>query len=314
MIETVAAPQPTMMQAFEDAATAPALFLSSEAIGWDGLVVRAYHEPTEMEIWIGPALLDTTLVLVTRGAMRMEQRRMNGPWQTMYARQGDLFLRPGGLGPYEVRWKGLTPGPLQTLHLHLRRELMTRIAQEVIGNDPTRLVLAERVGFQDPVLAQIGFALRDELARQNPAGRLYAETAAQMLAVHLLSRYSSVGGAVRVPTQGLTRHQMGRVSDFIQAHLSQDLSLEILARQIGLSPYHFARLFRQTTGESPHQYVLRRRVEWAERLLEETDMPLADVALECGFANQSHLTQVFKRYRGLTPRACRQGCAIGARS
>lgn len=298
----------------EAEATAPLLFLSSEAIGWAGLVARAYHEPMEMETWMAPALPDTALVLVTHGAMRMEQRRMNGPWQAMHVRQGDLLLRPGGIAPYEVRWKGLTPGPLQTLHLHLHRDLMARTAQAVAGSDPARLTLGERVGFQDPVLSQIGFALRDELERHTPAGRLYAETAAQMLAVHLLHRYSSAGGAVQAPAQGLTRHQVGRVSDFIQVHLGQDLSLEILARQIGFSPYHFARLFRQTMGESPHQYVLRRRVEWAERLLEETDVPLADVALASGFANQSHLTQVFKRYRGLTPRAYRQGRLIGARS
>jgi AraC family transcriptional regulator len=98
---------------------------------------------------------------------------------------------------------------------------------------------------------------------------------------------------------------MQRVTDFILAHLSQGLSLELLAQQTGLSPYHFARLFRRTTGQSPHQFVLHRRVELAQQLLRETDAPLAYVAQQSGFASQSHLTQVFKRHLGLTPRTYR---------
>ncbi|MBA2679458.1 MAG: helix-turn-helix transcriptional regulator, partial [Ktedonobacteraceae bacterium] len=82
--------------------------------------------------------------------------------------------------------------------------------------------------------------------------------------------------------------------------------LEALAQQADFSPYHFARLFRRTTGESPHQFVLRQRVEAAQRLLKETRAPLASIALECGFANQSHLTRIFKRHLSLTPRAYRQ--------
>ncbi|HZR43879.1 MAG TPA: helix-turn-helix domain-containing protein, partial [Ktedonobacteraceae bacterium] len=125
-------------------------------------------------------------------------------------------------------------------------------------------------------------------------------------AVHLLRHYTSAPREIEELSQGLTRHQIKRVMDFTLAHLDQDLSLEALAQQIGFSAYHFARLFRQATGESPHQFVLRQRIERAQRLLAETDVPLAHVALECGFANQSHLSLVFKRHLGLTPRAYRQ--------
>lgn len=295
-------------------AKGPLLFRSSEAIGWEGLVVRAYHEPMEMESWIPPTVSALSLVLFTCGTMHMEQRRINGPWKERHIREGDLVLRPSGRAPYELRWTGVSPGPLQTLHLYLSEEMVSRTAGEVIGRGPARLALVERVGFRDPLLTQIGLALGRELEQRNPAGRLYAETAAQMLAVHLLHHYAFSTGDVEEPTQGLTRRQTARVTDFIETHLGQDLSLEIVARQIDLSPYHFARMFRRTIGESPHQYVLRRRVERAGCLLEETDVPLAHVALESGFANQSHLTQVFKRYRGLTPRAYRRDRSTGAHS
>jgi AraC family transcriptional regulator len=97
-----------------------------------------------------------------------------------------------------------------------------------------------------------------------------------------------------------------RVVDFIQAHLTQDLSLDALAQHSGFSAYHFARLFRRTTGESPHRFVLRQRVEHAQALLEQPDLSLAEVALATGFAHQSHLTQQFKRHFGVTPSAYRR--------
>src|SRR5258706_1262646 len=127
-----------------------------------------------------------------------------------------------------------------------------------------------------------------------------------MLAVHLLRHYTSTAGEIEEVSQGLTRHQVKRVTDFMRAHLSQDLSLDVLAQQIGFSPYHFARLFRQTMGESPHQFVLRQRIERAQHLLKEADVSLAHVAVESGYANHSHLTQAFKQHLGLTPRAYRQ--------
>jgi AraC family transcriptional regulator len=244
--------------------------------------------------------------------MRLGRRRAHGSWNEVCIHQSDLILQPGVGRSYEVRWKGLSSTPTQTLHLHLSQDLLARTAEEVADYDPAHVSLVERSGFQDPLLAQIGFALWRELEQGAPAGKLYAQIAAQLLAIHLLRHYTAVGVAIKSPSQGLTRQQLNRVIDFVQAHLGQDLSLAALAEQTGFSPYHFARLFRQTTGESPHQFVLRLRIEQAQHLLAERDVPLAQVALACGFANQSHFTQAFKRQLGLTPRAYRQGRAIGA--
>jgi AraC family transcriptional regulator len=306
MTEQFAISQSASIKAHEGASAIPLLFRSSEESNWEGLVVRAFHEPGELEGWIDPAVPDTSLVLVTQGAMYMEQRLLNGPWRGQHIRQGDLFLKPGGSGPYELRWRSLSPEPLQTLHLHLNTYLLARTAEEVADRDPARLALIGHSGFQDPLLTQIGLALWRELEQDTPAGKLYAQTAAQMLAVHLLRHYTSTAREIEEVSQGLTRHQVKRVTDFMRAHLSQDLSLDVLAQQIGFSPYHFARLFRQTLGESPHQFVLRQRIARAQHLLKEVDVPLAHIALACGFANQSHLSLVFKRHLGLTPRAYRQ--------
>lgn len=282
--------------------TAPLLSLSSEEAGWEDLVVQAFHEPGELESWVRPATSDIALILFTGGAIHLEQRHPNGPWKALFLHQGDLILRSGT--PYEVRWKSLSALPTQTFHVRLSKGLLVRTAGEA-GYDPTSLSVEEHTVFQDPLLMQIGLALWRELEQPAPTGKLYAQMAAQLLAVHIL-RLSTAGGSIEEPSQGLTPQQMRCVLDFVHAHLDQDLSLEALARQTGFSPYHFARLFRSTTGTSPHQFVLRQRIERAQRLLAARDLPLVHVARVCGFADQSHLTQAFKRHLGLTPRAYRQ--------
>jgi AraC family transcriptional regulator len=286
--------------------TSPVLYLSSANAGWDGLTVKAYHEPMEYEHLVTGSSPDILLALFSGGVMRLEWRSANSAWNVQQVRHGEMDLSLGWELPDEQRWKILTDSPMQTLHLHLSKTLLMRTAEELVGGDPAHLSVVNRVGFQDPLLTQIGLVLWHELEQGSPAGKLYAQTAAQMLAVHLLRHYSSVGDKIKDPSQRLTDQQVRRVVDFIQAHLDQDLSLDALAQQTGFSPYHFARIFRQTIGESPHQFVLRQRIMRAQRLLAENEMPLAQVAIESGFASQSHLTQTFKRYLGATPRAFRQ--------
>src|SRR5215813_6867370 len=107
-----------------------------------------------------------------------------------------------------------------------------------------------------------------------------------MLAVHLLQHYSSLQTVKEQSSRGLSPLQLKHLVDFLLAHLNEDLSLEVLAEHVNLSTSHFARQFREATGESPHQFVLRQRIERAKQLLQETDLPLAGIAVECGFANQ----------------------------
>jgi AraC family transcriptional regulator len=177
---------------------------------------------------------------------------------------------------------------------------------EVAESDPATLHIEEQVRFHDPLLLQLGLVLHQELEQPTATGGLYAQTAAQLLAVHLLRHYASVGTHIWEPARGLTQRQVHRVLAFVQANLGHDLPLATLAQQVHLSPYHFARMFRQATGKSPHQCVLRLRLERAQWLLRTTDLPLAQIATESGFAHQSYLTNTFKRRLGLTPRAYRR--------
>ncbi len=290
----------------------PRLSLSSTQVGWEGLVVQAFDEPKEMEGWIVSPNGDIALMLYTGGTLHVERRRGHESWKGEDIHPGELVLNWGQGSPYEVRWWSLSTAPTQTLDVHLSRTLVNRVAEEVVGIDLASLKLVGRVGFRDPLLAQIALALWQELEQPGPAGKLYAQTSAQLLALHLVRQYASNSVVLRKSPpspQGLTERQVKHVLGFIQAHLSEDLSLDTLAQQAGFSSYHFARLFRRATGASLHQVVLRQRIERAQRLLQETDMPLAHVAHVCGFAHQSHLTQVLRQHLGLTPRAYRRSGA-----
>ncbi|WP_165423407.1 helix-turn-helix domain-containing protein [Ktedonosporobacter rubrisoli] len=295
----------------EDPLATPKLLVSSQEADWDELALFAYHEPRKLEGWIDPATLDSSLVLIRRGGVHLEEKPTGGPWEVHNLYEGEWLLKPGELQSRELRWHSLSREPLHMLYIYLRPTLLTRTAQEMAKGDPARLTLIGHAGFQDPLLTQIGLALWHELEQPAPA-KLYAQTAAQMLAVHLLHHYTSHPGNLQEETQGLNSQQLKHIRDFILAHLSQDLSLETLAQQVGFSAYHFARVFRQATGESPHQFVLGQRIEHAKKLLRETDMPLTLVALESGFASQSHLNQAFKRRLNLTPRSYRYDQSIRA--
>jgi AraC family transcriptional regulator len=103
----------------------------------------------------------------------------------------------------------------------------------------------------------------------------------------------------------LTRTQLQQAIDYIHAHLDRDLSLSQIAKIINISPTYFASLFKRATGTSPHQYVIEQRVKRAKSLLSKTDLAIADIALQVGFSSQSHLTQQFKRFTGMTPKQVR---------
>jgi AraC family transcriptional regulator len=275
--------------------SAPLLFLSSDD-AWDDLRLLAYDEPMQMDGWIDPVTPDISLMLMLRGTMLLETNKI------LIARQGDWFLRPADSFGGEIRWQSLSPEPMQTLHIRLNHKVFLRMTEEIACS---HLSLIGRSAFQDGLISQIAMALFEEAKNPSPIGKLYAQSAAQMLSSHLLRHYASSKLTIKALQHGLSRRQVKQIKDYIEAHLSENLSLEDLARQLDFSPYHFMRLFRQAIGQSPYQFILGRRVEHAKILLQKTELPLAQVALESGFAHQSHLSRVFKQHLGLTPKSFR---------
>lgn len=191
---------------------------------------------------------------------------------------------------------------IEYLSLFISPALFGRVAEEAgLGGE---VELIENCGARDPIIKQIGLALMAESQSQQPAGRLYAESLGNVLAVHLLRHYSS-RRPVETKSGGLAGHRLRRVREFVRENLSRDLGLMEIAEVADLSPFHFARAFKQTMGLTPHQYLTNQRIEQAKRLLDTTDLPLVQISLAAGFKNQSHFTTIFRRLTSMTPGAYR---------
>lgn len=154
--------------------------------------------------------------------------------------------------------------------------------------------------------ARLAEYLRRAFDEAAPATSLEMEGRALLLVDSLLSLHGSSVERVSRPTVGLSPRQLGRVCDFIAEHFSEDIGMEDLAKLTGLSSKHVARAFRQSTGMPPHQYLIGQRIDAAKRRLVNTRASLADIAVECGFADQSHFTATFRKAVGYPPGAWRR--------
>jgi AraC family transcriptional regulator len=149
-----------------------------------------------------------------------------------------------------------------------------------------------------------------ELRSGDLGSRIYAESLANVLAVNLLRRHSSLGRSSARKLEherasGLPEASLRTALDYVGDNLAEDLTLAEIAREVSMSPYHFSRMFKLSTGFSPHRYVMRQRIERAKVLLKDTDLPVGVVAQEVGFASPSHFAQQFRRLVGVSPRSFR---------
>jgi AraC family transcriptional regulator len=158
----------------------------------------------------------------------------------------------------------------------------------------------------DRVMYGLANALLDPMERPNERSTLFIDHVALAFSAHVLRAYGTAAVRVDSPEGALSPWQLRRVLDFLSAHLSGDPSVAELARECGLSSGYFSRAFRRTTGVTPHQWLIRKRVERARQLLLGYGLGLADIALVCGFVDQSHLTRVFAKLEGDSPGKWRQ--------
>lgn len=153
----------------------------------------------------------------------------------------------------------------------------------------------------DPLLSHIALVLQTILEATTEAQWVYAEIQTTALAAHVLRWYIASQHDLLARTSGLTPYTLQRTTAYIQAHLEQALFLAELAAVAQMSRDHFARLFKRATGLTPHQYIIRCRVERAIQLMVDTAMPLLTIAHQLGFADQSHFSAAFHQHTGLTP-------------
>lgn len=186
----------------------------------------------------------------------------------------------------------------RTVHLRVPDSLVRRVAEEM-GLDPRRASIAPRYHLRDRRIEHIALALEEERRAGFPSGMLFRESLGLALSVHLLSAHA----APAVPRRGLSRDQLRRVVEFVEAHLDAELSIARLAREASLSAPHFKVLFKRALGVPVHEYVVQRRVERAKALLLQGTLTSGEIALRAGFAHQSHMARCMRRVLGVTPGA-----------
>ena len=279
------------------------LLESSRDRGWDGLLAERWtHAEGELPDFL-PSETEIAVMMEGRAHLR---RRGDGRLQHSDAVPGMIWLCPAGIREDMIKAYGDIP---EMMHIYLPAMTLSATALRELDVDPDRVELHFDGGFRDPLIERIAVAIHAEMLDPAPAGRLLVAALADALGVQILQRHSNLErtSAARPSARGaLDRPRLQRIAQYIEAHLSEDLSLEDLAAEACLSPFHFARAFKAATGTAPHRYLTDRRIERAKSLIAEGRLPLAEIAHVCGFSSQAHFTRWFKRIVGTTPGAYRK--------
>ena len=223
--------------------------------------------------------------------------RCEGLSQRRLQTSGDIDIVPAGASGVWTDKQSAT-----ILLLRLEPALLQAAARDLDVN-PDRTALAPRMQLRDPRIEHLAWALKAEREAGYAGGRLYAESLGTALAAHLLRAYALPAGARTMDSRGLPPRKLKQVLEFLEANLERNPGLAELSAVAGFGISHFKVLFRRSTGMPPHQYLLRRRVERARQLLQQGRLSASQIALETGFAHQSHMARCMRRLLGVSPSA-----------
>ncbi len=265
---------------------------TSLAAGWNGICFGYdYMPPGETtEVF---SVQHTLAIFTHTNQFQVAERSIDGKFHREQVANGNMVLVPARMGCQSrwFDWGGVMFFGFDPL-----------LFAQAIHEEIDRVELLPQFALNDPLVHQLGLSLKTILERDGTASRLYAESLSNALMVHVLQHYSSPRLSLREYTHGLSQFRLRHVVDYIHAHLDQDLSLSELSAIAQMSPHYFSQLFKQATGVTPHQFVIRARVERAKELLMAGKMSIAEVAKQVGFVDQSHLHRHCKKLLGITPR------------
>jgi AraC family transcriptional regulator len=276
------------------------LIATSASRNWKGIGVELRrHIAGEVPEMVSDRMV---VAIAIKGNHRaVIDRRGNGMRQATHASRGTVWLCPQDIVEDNIRITASIP---EMLHIYLPPSAFASLSQEDYFPDVSRRSIRYAAGFQEPFMFQLGAILLDELETETSSGRLLVETAALTLAARLLHSHATTTlpyAARARPLIGLDMTRLRRVIDFVEAHGDDDISVGELASVACLSPFHFSRAFKEATGLTPHRFISQRRLERARRLLESSELSIADVALMTHFSSQASFTRAFSRVIGLSP-------------
>ena len=272
--------------------------LSSKNRGWENIIVEQFqHPPGEGNCHCNDE--HTIYLCLAPCPFHLLQIPGGKTYTGLYAK-GDISVIPAKTRIF-ARWDGED----HYLRIRIPSRLIQSVARETIDTNPEQLELLPNFRTRDPQIKAIAMMLLSELKQENLGERLYIESLTNILAVHLLRKYSAYKPDLTSHEAGLAEYQLLQVLEYINEHLNQDIKLADLAQLLGISQYHFSRLFKQSIGTAPYQYLLQQRIERAKQLLKETDKSIMEIAFLCGFNSHSHLSKQFRQFIGMTPKAYR---------
>ncbi len=210
--------------------------------------------------------------------------------------QGDIAIIPQGIS-HRCNWNT----SVEFTILAIEPALLKQVGQDLVNCDRIELI-PHFMTEQDVLIQGIFSTLREELESSKIGGYLLIDSLKTTLAIHLLRKYCTAKPKLFSYADGLSALKLQQVKEYINEHLDRQLKLIELAAIAQMSPYYFLRLFKQSMGVTPHQYILQRRIEKAKFLLQHSELSIALIAVRVGFCDQSHLTQYFKRIVGVTPK------------
>ncbi|MDV2997070.1 MAG: HTH-type transcriptional activator RhaS [Chroococcidiopsis sp. SAG 2025] len=272
--------------------------LSSRDRGWENILVEQFQHPAGEGRTCYSDEHAICLSLAPRPVLLL-QTQGDKTRTGLYAK-GDFCITPAKM-PFFARWESDD----RFLQVRITSRFIESVAGEALEINPDRLELLPEFRVRDRQLEAIGMMLLAELQQENSGSRLYIESLANVLAVHLLRQYATAKPHLTVYAGGLPQRQLLQILDYIHEHLDRDIKLADLADLLGISQFHLSHLFKQSLGTSPYQYLLGQRIERAKQLLKQTDRSMMEMALMCGFSSHSRLSQHFRQLTGMTPRAYR---------
>ena len=315
----MASPQTTSAEAF--AQHVPGTLLATgSGPAWTDVLIEVYARRRTETCLVVPAVAEPLVVLILAGRAFVEEREFGGPWTGRTVCAGEFFLTTTPT-PYELRWPGdgsrsrwkpCTPTwvclcwPARSRKCGASRRPACRHCGRHSGSG-TRC-------------SPPSWNCSAPNCSPAPApGPLFVQGIAQSLALHLVRTYPVASHPPPSRRGGMPAFRLRQVTALLEAHLDENLPLARLAQAAGYSPFHFSRLFKQTTGFAPSRYLIRLRMARARRLLRETTGSMIEIGLEVGYPSPSHFAHAFQREVGVTPSEYRrQGLSrrrvFGARS
>ncbi|AFZ28698.1 transcriptional regulator, AraC family [Gloeocapsa sp. PCC 7428] len=224
------------------------------------------------------------------------ERWLDGKLSKETRNTADIAIIPANIS-HRCNWNT----PVQFMVLALEPVLLQRIGQDWVNPDCIEL-MPQFMNQPDALVQGVFLSLKDELESGRIGGQLLVDSLKTVLAIHLLRNYCTISPRLSNYSDGLSLAKLVLIKDYINEHLHQNLTLTEIAAIAQMSPYHFLRLFKQSIGVTPHQYILQRRIDKAKYLLQHSKLSIAEIALCAGFCDQSHLTRCFKRMLGVTPK------------